>query len=270
MMRLKRNLPRHLITPRKRNREEIEAGPHMRINGRMDQPVSLKCPNCASPFKTGDFDTERGLLKCGYCHALMTMPSSADSARTGGFHPRAAVPLPPRLKVDDSAGRLEISYRWFTPAILFLVFFCIAWDGFLILWYTIALSQKGMWIMTVFPLLHVAVGLGLTYFTLASLLNTTRVTVEQGKVRVRHGPMPWAGNKDFERGNISQLYCKERVCHSKNGTSQSYEIWMTTTAGTSEKFLTTVLNEDQALYIEQRVERALGITDRAVPGELAR
>jgi hypothetical protein len=40
--------------------------------------------------------------------------------------------------------------------------------------------------------------------------------------------------------------------------------------GTSIKLLGTSLTEDQALFIEQRIEKALGMTDREVASELSR
>ena len=40
--------------------------------------------------------------------------------------------------------------------------------------------------------------------------------------------------------------------------------------GTSRKLLVIVLTEKQALFIEQRIEKALGMTDREVASELSR
>jgi hypothetical protein len=46
--------------------------------------------------------------------------------------------------------RVVLVRRWFTPAVLFMAFFCVFWDGFLIRWYAIALSTKRIrWLMAV-------------------------------------------------------------------------------------------------------------------------
>jgi hypothetical protein len=48
------------------------------------------------------------------------------------------------------AGVWRASWRWFTPSVIFLVFFCIAWDSFLIFWYSMAFNSKHVpWIAVV-------------------------------------------------------------------------------------------------------------------------
>lgn len=73
------------------------------------------------------------------------------------------------LKVEETRQKRTMSFRWFQWTFVFLVFFCIAWDGFLLFWYGAALGigflgddAEPVLIMMLFPLLHVAVGTGLT------------------------------------------------------------------------------------------------------------
>jgi len=42
------------------------------------------------------------------------------------------------------------------------VFFCLGWDGFLIVWHGIAIASL-MWFMSLFALIHTTVGIVLTY-----------------------------------------------------------------------------------------------------------
>ena len=46
------------------------------------------------------------------------------------------------------------------------------------------------------PIAHVAVGVGLTYYTLTRLMNRTRIEVSRDELTIRHGPLPWRGNMD--------------------------------------------------------------------------
>ena len=232
----------------------------------MSAPVALKCPNCAAQIKTGDCDPAKGIATCGYCRSMITLP---------GYRPtqekkRLTMPLPPGMSIDESAGGTIITRRWFSVAILFLIFFCVAWDAFLIFWYGIAFTTHAPWIMTVFPLVHVAVGVGLTYFTLAGIFNRTWIKAVDGVVSVLHGPLPWAGNQVIPCSEIEQFFCKEKVSHGKNGPSVRYEVWFARHDGTSRKLLGGTLTDEQAIYVEQRLEKALGITDRTVAGELMR
>ncbi|HSI65119.1 MAG TPA: hypothetical protein VLE43_18475 [Candidatus Saccharimonadia bacterium] len=238
----------------------------------MSAPVAFKCPNCASPLKADDWDTATGIIKCSYCRALSTVPVTASSEGTpeSSRFVRPPVPLPPGLKVEEGVLGLSIQRRWFSWVILFLIPFCIAWDSFLIFWYTKAFESGGPWIMKVFPIVHVAVGVGLTYFTLASLMNITRISVESGLIRIRHFPLPWLGNLDLDASNLEQLFCKEKTHRNKNGVNYTYEVWAVLRDGKSRKILSTSMEQDQALYIEQKLEQALGIKDRPVAGEVLR
>lgn len=202
----------------------------------------------------------------------MTLPKSGsdDGKSDGRSRERGEVPMPGGMRVEQTAHGMQILRRWFSPAILFLVFFCIAWDGFLVFWYTVAFTQGGPWIMKVFPIAHVAVGVGLTYFTIASLFNTTRIEVNRGTLQVRHGPVPWFGGKSMNAGDVKQLYCKEKVSRGKHGYRYTYAVWAALQDGSSAKLASNNMESDQALFIEQQLERALGIKDRAVPGELPR
>jgi hypothetical protein len=235
----------------------------------MNTPVLLKCPACGSALAAKDLDPDRGLAKCAHCGALMALAPPASGS--GGFRARPDIPLPPALRMTEVADGLEIRRRWFTPAVLFLVFFCVVWDGFLLFWYGIALTTRAPLIMSLFPLLHVAVGVVLTYSTVATLFNTTRIRLTWKDLSIVHGPLPWPGNRTIPRPEIDQLYCRRLTSRSSDsGPTSRYELWMTTKEGQARKLLGAGLDEQQALFVEQRVERALGIADRTVAGEIER
>src|SRR5690606_5247899 len=92
----------------------------------------------------------------------------------------ALATLPDWLRVGQGGGGLVFTRRWFQPVFLFLAFFCLMWDGFLVVWYGIAFATLGTakgpgLMMFVFPLIHVAVGVGLTYYTICGFFNRTEV-----------------------------------------------------------------------------------------------
>lgn len=178
---------------------------------------------------------------------------------------------------------MTIRHRWFQWALLFLLFFAIAWDSFLVGWYWLLTAgpfggDHGMpgpmkLIFFVFPIAHVAVGVGLTYFVLAGLLNSTVIRVADGMVSVRHGPIPWLGNLDVPIDGIEQLYCqnKLRTKHDENGhatTSMHYEVHAVID-GQKKKLLSGLHEADHALFVEQRLERFLRLENRPVPGEMS-
>lgn len=235
---------------------------------KMTTPLALKCPSCASALRAEDFDSAQGIVTCSYCNALMTLPGRTADSAAG---PRPRMPLPDRVSLKETMHGIEIQRRWFTPVALFLVFFCIVWDGFLLFWYTAAMAGPGTpWAVKMLPLVHVAVGVAVTYTTLATLINTTRVLVDRGQVEVSHGPIPWLGNVTMQAAKLDQLFCKEKITRGKNGPHYSYEVWTALQDGSAKKLVAAGLDKEQAIFIEQEIEHALGIKDRAVAGEMSR
>ena len=171
---------------------------------------------------------------------------------------------PRSINIDKRGTDLTITWSWFNWGLLFLAFFCTLWDGFLVFWYMTALSAKPIvWIALVFPLGHMAVGIGLTYFTLAGFLNKTSIRVTRGRVSVSHGPLPWPGALSIPVSEIEQFFVTEKV-GSKG--SRSYNLCMLDKNNVRKEFL-KLNSEDLAGFIEQALEKHLKIENRAVTGE---
>jgi len=234
----------------------------------MAAPTALKCPSCSSPFEESAFDLDHGLVRCSYCGTLTTLPSAIK--RPPGLQERGPLALPTRMAIEPTPHGVRLVRKWFSPVVFFLIPFCVIWDGFLIVWYATAFSTGAPLAMTLFPLIHVAVGVGLTYFTVAMLINKTHISVERGEVIISHTPLPWFGYRRIPGVMIDQIYAKIHITHGKNGPSTDYQLWLVNTAGKHEKLHANSLTQDQALYIEQQLEKALGIKDRAIAGELPR
>lgn len=233
----------------------------------------LSCKACDAPLKADTIDMRHGLATCHYCDAVMRFDElkSDEPAANTTSKERAVVPMPSGIQVEDFGSRLRIVRRWFAPVAFFLLFFCIAWDSFLIFWYSIAFGDgNAPWIMKVFPVAHVAVGIGLTYYTLALFVNKTEVEVEAGQLSIRHGPLPWRGGGSHDTTQIEQIYCKEKIKQSENGPRSNYELHAVFGDGQSKKLCDGFTEADHALFLEQQLERHLGIEDRPVGGEMAR
>jgi len=241
--------------------------------------MQIKCKHCNEVVDAEDINLDRMLGKCKSCNAVFSFEDQIDASGVKqGPRSRGVVPLPKGFVVEDDGRDLRISRRWFTPVAIFLLFFCVAWDGFLVFWYAMALGEKmpgpfGIFFI-LFPICHVAVGVGLTYFMLALFLNSTTIVVSQGLLSVRHGPLPWKGVRDIPIKELDQVYCKEKQHRSRNGSHTTFEVHAIQRGpkpeGGSLKLLSGLLEAEQALYIEQAIEKHLGIEDRFVGGEMPR
>lgn len=178
--------------------------------------------------------------------------------------------LPDKISVRNDGGAFEISRTWFGWSTVAQSVFTLFWCGFLVFWYSMALSTEAPLVMILFPLVHVAVGIGLLYSSLAGWLNRTRIRIGEGVLQIRHEPLPWPGSKDVQVTDLKQLYVVERVSRSRNGTTVRYQVQAITNSGKTIKIVSGLADSDQAHYIEQEVERYTGIRDVPVKGEMGR
>jgi hypothetical protein len=111
----------------------------------------------------------------------------------------------------------------------------------------------------------VAVGIGLTYSTVAGLLNTTTLQVGEGTLSVHHGPLPWVGNRVLPTDDIRQLYTERSVSGGKS-KKETFTVHAIVGTGPTISVVSRLEEITQALYIEKEVERHLGIVDERVPG----
>jgi hypothetical protein len=227
----------------------------------------LRCKSCGAPLAPENVVERLSMARCGHCEAVFALERTGPGSDSRRERPH--VLLPKQMEVVDLGTSFEIRRRWFSPVFVFLVFFCLFWNGFMIVWHGIALSQ-GLWPMSCFGLLHTAVGIALLYFTVAGFVNTTVVRVERGMIEVRHGPLPWPGNKSLEAHDVEQLYCREQVNGNKNRSQCTYEVRVLRQGNVRDTLVKGLTDPDQALYIEQELERHLRIVDQPVAGELGR
>jgi hypothetical protein len=173
------------------------------------------------------------------------------------------------IEIYETDRSLNIVLDWFSPVAYFLAFFCTIWCGFLVFWYSMAFAGGAPWIFFIFPLLHVAVGVGLSYYTLCLFKNKTYIEVDKNYLSVNHKPIPWwKGNNEITTDKIQQLYVKEKISTGKNGTSVTYELRVKLTDGTDkELFELQSLESHQVIDLEERIEKFLGIPNEAVRGE---
>lgn len=229
--------------------------------------MDITCKRCGALVPADDVNLDTMAAKCRSCNAVFSIADQVEP--DGGLAPRARldVPLPERFSVEHPGGGLRISWRWHTPTAYFLAFFALFWNGFLCVWITAALSA-GAGAFALFALIHVAAGVGLAYTTLAMFLNNTQVDASYGALSVRHGPLPWLGNLQLSRDAIRQLYCVERVRRSRRSAATTYELKAVRADGSAATVLSSLQTTEQALYLEQELERFLGIKDEPVRGEL--
>ena len=226
--------------------------------------LELKCKNCGSNLTLADFSPQLMAARCPHCQALFAITGTGERTL-----PRPEVALPKSFQILRNPQSLDIIRRWFGAHAYFLLFFAIIWNGFVLVWHTIALSH-GLWFMSAFGQIHTVVGIFLIYYVLALFLNSTVVRASHQALEVKSGPLPWWGNKILTTAEVEQLYCIEKISHGQNGSSASYRVEAVLRGNRRETLISGLTHPDHALYIEQQLELYLKISDTPVAGEYGR
>lgn len=229
--------------------------------------INISCPTCGTAISPKDMNIQSVIAKCSKCGIVFGFADRVPNAQAAYHKPTVAMPA--RFSLTRESTAMIISYKWFSARFLFLLFFCVFWDGFLVVWYSIALTSGAPLAMILFPIIHVCVGVCLTYATLTGFINSTIIRVGKREISVQHVPLPWPGNKILRRENLEQFFCEENAHRSNRGnTTYTYSVSIVMRGGSRTKLVSSLESPEQALFIERQIENCLGIKDQAVIGEM--
>jgi len=240
----------------------------------------VKCTQCGAAFRDADIDVRGRTATCRFCGAVTELPPESvpeqplPAAQPAVASVRPKVPRPNSIALDQTSSGIRMTYRWFTPMLIFLACFCVAWDGFLVVWYSIGIGGAFIGaprfvslLFMLFPIGHVAVGVALTYYTLAGFLNRTLVDISQDELRVWHGPVPWKGNKLIPVAELDTIFSTIKLGGSQK-TQGLFCVSALLKDGRTETLLSGLPSAQEPRYIERTIEEFLGLQHHAVAGEL--
>lgn len=232
--------------------------------------MKITCPTCHRQIPAPDINIQQGIARCGDCQEMFSFlrdvatPVPAGNVAVAAVEKREVAQTPPGLTVTHVMNDLVITRRWFTKMAFGLLVFCVIWDGMMVLFITLGLRDGN------FPwpiLLHLAAGIFITYWMLTSFVNSTEISVNDQTLTVRHFPLPWPGNMSIPVATIDQLYCTHATTQRNSSNSQYFAVNLLQKDGKAVVLATNIEQPAQARYIEQEIERRLGIVDRPIVGE---
>ncbi len=233
--------------------------------------MQLRCGACGGNFESGEAASRSGLARCTYCGVIteLSAPRGREATEAKPVE-RPEVPLPLGWDLARDGDALRLTWRWRSgKAVAFavLAFLGLAWGAGFVAWG----AAKRESLILLAGIFNSVGALGFSYYALAMLCNRSAVAASVRGLVVHHGPVPWLGNLARETKDIEQLYTRERVQHLKEGGIQrTYEVLALLRGGKQVKVLSGLEEVGQALFVEQRLEKHLGIADRRVPGESGR
>ncbi len=186
-------------------------------------------------------------------------------------HEVSDIPLPRGIEINFHDEYIQITRTWFSlfkligiilSAIVFN--FVVINKGMLgVVMSDAALPPKA------FSLLFIIIGITLIYLALVIWINKSQIYVSKKAIEIKHQPLPWLGNKRIETSNIKQFFVKKKVGSERNGTrTVSFHVMGVTDNDKTFKLITGLKSSNQALYIEQEIEKYLGIENETVSGEM--
>lgn len=179
-----------------------------------------------------------------------------------------ALGLPEKIELNEYPDYLHITRKWFGMQVVFMTVFALFWNVFLVRFYAGMDEEATDAFTSLFPLIHVAVGIGVSYYAIVGWFNKSNIFVSRDAIEINHKPLPWFGHKKLKSSDLKQLYTKEKVSSSRNGTTVTYELHAVLNNGTNTKLLSGLENSEQGLYIEQEIEKYLNIKNTPIKGAI--
>ncbi|MEW6738243.1 MAG: hypothetical protein AB1489_43620 [Acidobacteriota bacterium] len=115
-----------------------------------------------------------------------------------------------------------------------------------------------------FKLFHLLVGIILTYDTLAGLFNKSIIVISEKEILIKHKPLWWPGNKMICCEEIDQISSQKIVTNSRSGQHITFNLTTTMKNRDRINLLKNLPKLDIALFIEQQIEKYLGVIDRTL------
>lgn len=225
----------------------------------------LDCPNCGTDILSEDINLSKGLAKCSQCHVLFNVENEVEIPPGK----EEIFVIPKGIEVLKMFSELEIKMDWRHTASKFMMFFTLVWNGILFPM-ALVIILSGELSMLLFMSIHLAVGLGFLYWSLAALFNTTYITVDSNYINIQHRPFQlFFKEYQLETKEVDQLYVKKYSNGSTNGTpNYVYGVMAIMKSKEEIKIIKGLNKPQQALYIEQEIEKFAEIKDRPVAGEV--
>ena len=246
--------------------------------------MSLKCKVCGEVISAENINLATNVASCTNCDITFPLAKAASRKYSWtasnwptrlfkrrrqerlittidpqGFTQRPIIACPNSVKQKETGEFLRLTVRWYSHFYLIVAVLALLVDGLFI---------GGIVVNQAFDPFLLLVGLLLTYITLAGILNHTIIEVSKGRITVEHGPLSGVQPVNISVRSIKQIYVTEILGTSRK-VNKKYRL---NALLHNEKrpivLLHTLTSRNENLYVEQEIERFLGIRNRVVMNEI--
>jgi hypothetical protein len=233
--------------------------------------VSLAAPNCQrckSQLKRAQLAPEYGIARCD-CGIVNDLGARYRSAKAQHAHaPKTdgalakRLPNPGAFVVRELPGALDISWRAFKPIQLWAVPPMVTLALALAAGLRDLVGYGAIWTAAV-----IGGGVALVW-AFGATVSRIHITASKETLRVSRHPVPWF-TRSVAREALTQLFVKEETLTDSHGNAHTFWFLAALRKGSDKPLLLTPACDDPSMprFLEQQLERYLGIKDRPVAGE---
>ena len=197
-----------------------------------------------------------------------TIDEQAEKSRQRVQRPAVDISLPKQLDIKYFDDYICITRRWFSPRAIVVASLALMSIGVSYLFLSGKMDSMTMtgeqWFVDLIPWLFPVVSLVISYIGLAQCLNHTDIYVSTDTIELRHRPLPWRGNTRLEASNIKQLHVQEQTIVTDRRTRRTYHLEVVPHTGPNYSLLRSFDSNQQAMFVEQEIEKFLNIEDQPV------
>ncbi|WP_235296771.1 hypothetical protein [Portibacter marinus] len=221
--------------------------------------IKVDCPSCSAKVQAENIDLQSRIGKCVQCNALFSVDKDLMHLQTN-VKEREKVKRPEGVEIFYFKDEMEIETIQPLPVLqiinLSLTPFMLI---FSLLLYFLKDVENAIYV-AVFSAVLVAIGM---YVVLRRKHHKIYINVNEHEVSIQRRPRHMVKDMKFDRNEIEQVYVKQTtdgmaLCFIVNGQDGQKH----------HQVLTRIRDISHAKYMEQEIERYLGIRDKVVHGEL--
>ena len=234
--------------------------------------LSLNCKECGHHMGGDDININSTLAKCSHCGTVYFIKD--DAFFLGDRSGRPEMMIPEGTEVLHLPSSLDIRVDRYKSAtkseLYFKTFFSLFWN-FVVLIFVVSFIATGFWLPLLFLSFHIIIGIGSFVVLLQTILNHTDIIIDEHHLKISNRPIRGFWNKDkaFNKADIKQLYVSIYVSSTTNGNpNYAYGLYAIFKDGKKLQ-LVKGMNKETQLYLEQELERFLGIKDTHVTGSIS-
>ncbi|MEQ8222875.1 MAG: hypothetical protein ABRQ37_11270 [Candidatus Eremiobacterota bacterium] len=225
----------------------------------------MQCQLCGELIDEYSINRKTFIASCPNCDSVFNFSTIPDAVDENAPGRRSPVAMPAGITMENGDGHLVIKWRWFRQSSFLLIIITLLYDCGLI--YLLFLSHSHIIALAGFLMKFLFYGLVpfiLTFIAMAHAVNSTVFDISDEAISIRHKPLPWPGNQTICSANISQLYCKKDKTRTVLGQDYSFCLKCIMKDGEEKDMIGYLDTPEQAIFIEQEIEKLLDIKDEAV------